>query len=106
MESHCPCSKIYIEYCGTIFAVGLRPSLTHHALSTIGQTNISCIFRGLWLGLLMPHADLRFVKKLHDRRFHSKKFTQKTRNFQHLLNRDKKCVNALNSRCFPKILHS
>ena len=35
-------------------------------------------------------------KKLHDRRFQGKKITQKTRNFQHLLNRDKKCVNALN----------
>ena len=48
---------VYIEYCGTIFAVGLRPSLTHHALSTIGQTNISSIFRGLWVGLLMPYSD-------------------------------------------------
>ena len=28
--------------------------------------------------------------------FRVKKFTQKTRNFRHLLNRDKKCVNALN----------
>ena len=35
-------------------------------------------------------------KNLHDRRFQGKKFTQKTRNFWHLLNRDKKCVNALN----------
>ena len=41
-------------------------------------------------------TDLRFVKKLHDRRFQGKKFTQKTRNFRHLLNRDKKCINALN----------
>ena len=35
-------------------------------------------------------------KNLHGRRFQGKKFTQKTRNFRHLLNRDKKCVNALN----------
>ena len=35
-------------------------------------------------------------KNLQDRRFQGKKFTQKTRNFRHLLNRDKKCVNALN----------
>ena len=35
-------------------------------------------------------------KNLHDQRFQGKKFTQKTRNFRHLLNRDKKCVNALN----------
>ena len=35
-------------------------------------------------------------KNLHDRRFQGKKITQKTRNFRHLLNRDKKCVNALN----------
>ena len=35
-------------------------------------------------------------KDLQDRRFQGKKFTQKTRNFRHLLNRDKKCVNALN----------
>ena len=35
-------------------------------------------------------------KNLHDRRFQGKRFTQKTRDFRHLLNRDKKCVNALN----------
>ena len=35
-------------------------------------------------------------KDLQDRRFQGKKYTQKTRNFRHLLNRDKKCVNALN----------
>ena len=35
-------------------------------------------------------------KNLHDWKFQGKKFTQKTRNFRHLLNRDKKCVNALN----------
>ena len=35
-------------------------------------------------------------KKLYDWKFQGKKFTQKTRNFRHLLNRDKKCVNALN----------
>ena len=35
-------------------------------------------------------------KDLQDRRFQGKKFTQKTRNFRHLLNPDKKCVNALN----------
>ena len=35
-------------------------------------------------------------KKLHNRRFQGKKFTQKTHNFGHLLNCDKKCVNALN----------
>ena len=35
-------------------------------------------------------------KKLHDRRFQGKKFTQKAHNFRHLLNRDKKCINALN----------
>ena len=35
-------------------------------------------------------------KNLQDRRFQGKKFTQKTRNFRHLLNCDKKCVNALN----------
>ena len=35
-------------------------------------------------------------KNLHDRRFQGKKITQKTRNFRHLLNHDKKCVNALN----------
>ena len=35
-------------------------------------------------------------QNLHDRRFQGKKFTQKTRNFRHLLNCDKKCVNALN----------
>ena len=35
-------------------------------------------------------------KNLHDRRFQGKEFTQKKRNFRHLLNRDKKCVNALN----------
>ena len=35
-------------------------------------------------------------KDLQDRRFQGKKFTQKMRNFRHLLNRDKKCVNALN----------
>ena len=35
-------------------------------------------------------------KDLQDRRFQGKKFTQKTRNFRHLLNLDKKCVNALN----------
>ena len=35
-------------------------------------------------------------KNLHDRRFQGKNFTQKTRNFGHLLNHDKKCVNALN----------
>ena len=35
-------------------------------------------------------------KNLQDRRFQGKEFTQKTRNFRDLLNRDKKCVNALN----------
>ena len=35
-------------------------------------------------------------KNLQDQRFQGKKFTQKTRNFRHLLNRNKKCVNALN----------
>ena len=35
-------------------------------------------------------------KSLHDWKFQGKKFTQKTHNFRHLLNRDKKCVNALN----------
>ena len=47
---------------------------------------------------LSSHSDLIFVnkKKLHDRRFQGKKFTQKTRNFRHLLNCDIKCVNALN----------
>ena len=46
-------------------------------------------------------------KDLQDRRFQGKKFTQKTHNFRHLLNRDKKCVNAgirqVKSPCFTNL---
>ena len=42
------------------------------------------------------HQTWDLSKNLHDRRFQGKKFTQKTCNFRHLLNHDKKCVNALN----------
>ena len=47
-------------------------------------------------GLLLSPQTWDLSKNLHDRRFQGKKFTQKTRNFWHLLNRDKKRVNALN----------
>ena len=52
-----------------------------------------------WTGLaLQPKytQTWNLSKNLHNRRFQGKKFTQKMRNFRHLLNRDKKCVNALN----------
>ena len=45
---------------------------------------------GMW------HQTCNLSKDLQDQRFQGKKFTPKTRNFRHLLNRDKKCVNALN----------
>ena len=42
------------------------------------------------------HQTWNLSKNLQDRRFQGKKFTQNTRNFRHLLNCNKKCVNALN----------
>ena len=44
----------------------------------------------------VSHQTWDLSKNLHNRRFQGKKFTQKMRNFRHLLNRNKKCVNALN----------
>ena len=50
----------------------------------------------IWRTRLWPTQTWNLSKNLHNRRFQGKKFTQKTHNFRHLLNRDKKCVNALN----------
>ena len=71
----------------------------------VAKTNSACM-RTNWNAELGRHQvdsqDLVIIqtwnlsKNLHDWKFQGKKFTQKTRNFRHLFNRDKKCVNALN----------
>ena len=58
-----------------------------------------CGMVGIWIHLYSTLSRMQtwdLSKNLHDWRFQGKKFTQKTRNFRHLSNRDKKCVNALN----------
>ena len=55
------------------------------------QRNCQCFGK-----CLFPNQTWNLSKNLQDRRFRGKKFTQKTRNFRHLLNRDKKCIIALN----------
>ena len=74
----------------------LWPSLAHYC-SLISRIQPLIGSQGPCLALIADATQTwDLSKNLHDRRFQGKKFTQKARNFRHLLNRDKKCVNALN----------
>ena len=75
------------------------PSPKHNSGYLDLQVSVAPTIYYVCMYITDKHAALQtwnLSKDLQGRRFQGKKFTQKTRNFRHLLNRDKKCVNALN----------